>query len=530
MAAPACDTIVIVCPEGVTPPPVMGRTFSANTPYGSCSVRSCNPSPCVVSHGTRVLISQVADVRVEDEDDYKVVYVSEGREKRHFVYPSEVWDRLAEYIERLRDGLPPKTPGILLHGPPGVGKTSMAEIVSLATGVDYIEITPTSVLSKYLGESEKRLQQVFDEMLMRGRGILLLDDAEWILTRRAITETETESGTVAVAGNLVQLLLHNLVELKRSGLPLLVIATTNVSIANIDPALLREERFGKPVFIPLPDYRAFKIYFSRAGLNDQDADQAARYLASHGANFDDARRYVEERREGKEFKLESLRGRGYVRVAPESPLRITLSDRVLDDLLMRLRLTKSMFMDKQTRAAYAGPTRFWLPVLNELSVRYGRGSIFIDNLRFIDEAIMTAEESGQAIIASASLLGFEYVQYLNYRAMAPVFFVLSKQDLDRNVVPEGIPIKVGASEFLKRAVAESRDVALAVAAIVLSFYNVKYDERSLRSFYEKLISAQSVDVAAAAERFVEFLSHIGHARVVDDVEKLDVRLVDILAR
>ena len=529
---PVCDTVVISCPQGAMPGKVVGRTVEAGS-LGGCAVRSCTPScPCTAAHYTRVVVSHVADVKVVDEEDYKVVYVREGGSVRHFVYPKDVWDKVAEYIERLRDGLPPKTPGLLLHGPPGTGKTSMAEIVSLAAGVDFMEVTPTSVLSKYVGESEKALQRIFDDFMGMGRGVLIIDDAEWVLTKRqlAAEEEAVAGGTAVVERNLVHILLRNLVEVRRSGLPLLVVATTNVSISTVDPALLREERFGKPIFVPLPDYKAFKIYLREAGMGEQDADRAARYLASHGANFDDARRYVEEWREGKEFRLESYRGRGYVRVAPEAPLHIEIDSRTLDELMRRLRLTPSMFSDKRTRAAYAGPTRFWLPILNELSVRFGRGSIFIDNPRFIDEAIMTAEEGGQAIIAPASLLGYDYVQYLNYRAEAPVFFVLSEQDLNRNVVPEGVPVRISAQEFLRRAAAESKDVALAVAAIVLSFYNVRYTERSLRALYERLVSQQGAGALAAADRFVEFVAHVGHARVADDVEKLDVRLVDIVAR
>ncbi len=149
-----------------------------------------------------------------------------------------------EIFERL--GIePPK--GILLYGPPGTGKTLLAKAVANETGAYFIAINGPEIVSKYVGESERRLREIFEEAQKNAPAIIFIDEIDAIAPRRDEAVGEVER-------RLVAQLLTLMDGLKSRG-KVIVIAATNRPNA-IDPALRRPGRFDREIEVPVPDERA----------------------------------------------------------------------------------------------------------------------------------------------------------------------------------------------------------------------------------------------------------------------------------
>jgi transitional endoplasmic reticulum ATPase len=137
---------------------------------------------------------------------------------------------------------PPK--GVLLYGPSGTGKTLMARALSGQTGMTLIVVDPPTLLSKWVGETEKGLKEVFKRAKQASPCILLIDEIE------AIAPARTADDAGEVSQRIVSQLFRELDELHGS-LGVLVVAATN-RIDLMEPALLRAGRFDYIVEFPLP--------------------------------------------------------------------------------------------------------------------------------------------------------------------------------------------------------------------------------------------------------------------------------------
>ena len=140
---------------------------------------------------------------------------------------------------------PPK--GILLHGPPGCGKTLLAKAVATETGAHFISINGPEIMSKYYGESEARLREIFQEAEENAPSIIFIDEVDAIAPRRSEVTGEVERRVVAQ-------LLALMDGLKKRG-QVIVIAATNRPEA-VDPALRRPGRFDREISIGIPDRKA----------------------------------------------------------------------------------------------------------------------------------------------------------------------------------------------------------------------------------------------------------------------------------
>jgi len=146
-----------------------------------------------------------------------------------------------ESFERL--GIqPPK--GILLYGPPGCGKTLLAKAVATESGANFIAVKGPELLSKWFGESEKRVRDLFKKAKQVAPCIIFFDEIDALAPRRGIGMHEATERIVA------QLLteISGIEEVKN----VVLIAATNRPDL-VDPALLRPGRLDKLVFIPPPD-------------------------------------------------------------------------------------------------------------------------------------------------------------------------------------------------------------------------------------------------------------------------------------
>ncbi len=137
---------------------------------------------------------------------------------------------------------PPK--GVLLHGPPGTGKTLIARAVANESGANFFSIAGPEIMSKYYGESEQRLREIFEEANRSTPSIIFIDELDSIAPKRSEVTGEVERRVVAQ-------LLSMMDGLKERG-QVVVIGATN-RLDAIDPALRRPGRFDREIEIGVPD-------------------------------------------------------------------------------------------------------------------------------------------------------------------------------------------------------------------------------------------------------------------------------------
>mgnify|MGYP000967516547 FL=1 len=136
---------------------------------------------------------------------------------------------------------PPK--GVLLYGPPGTGKTLIAKAVASESGAHFISIAGPEVISKYYGESEQKLREIFEEAEQSAPSIIFIDELDSITPRREEVTGEVERRVVAQ-------LLTMMDGLEERGQVVVIGATNRVDA--IDPALRRPGRFDREIEIGVP--------------------------------------------------------------------------------------------------------------------------------------------------------------------------------------------------------------------------------------------------------------------------------------
>ncbi len=222
-------------------------------------VNTVPKGPVIITDATEVEVlpqaveirEDIPDVTYEDIGDMEEVV----RKVRELV---ELPLRHPEIFEKL--GIePPK--GVLLHGPPGTGKTLLAKAVANEAGAHFIAINGPEIVSKYVGESEKRLREIFEEARKNAPAIIFIDEIDAIAPKRDEAVGEVER-------RLVAQLLTLLDGLKERG-RVIVIAATNRPNA-IDPALRRPGRFDREIEVPVPNeearYEILKVHTRRVPL------------------------------------------------------------------------------------------------------------------------------------------------------------------------------------------------------------------------------------------------------------------------
>lgn len=137
---------------------------------------------------------------------------------------------------------PPK--GVLLYGPPGTGKTLIAKAVANESGANFLSIAGPEIMSKYYGESEQRLREIFEEANRNTPSIIFIDELDSIAPKRSEVTGEVERRVVAQ-------LLSMMDGLKERGQVVVIGATNRVDA--IDPALRRPGRFDREIEIGVPD-------------------------------------------------------------------------------------------------------------------------------------------------------------------------------------------------------------------------------------------------------------------------------------
>ncbi|WP_181686048.1 CDC48 family AAA ATPase [Halorhabdus salina] len=142
---------------------------------------------------------------------------------------------------------PPK--GVLLHGPPGTGKTLMAKAVANEIDAFFTTISGPEIMSKYYGESEEQLREMFDEAEENAPAIVFIDEIDSIAPKRDDTSGDVERRVVAQLLSLMD-------GLEERG-DVIVIGATN-RLDALDPALRRGGRFDREIEIGVPDKKGRK--------------------------------------------------------------------------------------------------------------------------------------------------------------------------------------------------------------------------------------------------------------------------------
>ncbi|KAA0008546.1 MAG: CDC48 family AAA ATPase [Thermoplasmata archaeon] len=142
---------------------------------------------------------------------------------------------------------PPK--GVLLYGPPGTGKTLIAKAVANEANANFFTLSGPEIMSKFYGQSEENLRQIFNEATENAPSIIFIDEIDSIAPKREEVHGDVERRVVAQ-------LLALMDGLKERG-KVIVIAATNRANA-IDPALRRPGRFDREIEIGIPDKKGRK--------------------------------------------------------------------------------------------------------------------------------------------------------------------------------------------------------------------------------------------------------------------------------
>lgn len=162
--------------------------------------------------------------------------------------------------------------GILLHGPPGTGKTLIAKALAAESGLNFIGVKGSELMSKWPGQSEGAVREVFRKARRAAPCIVFFDEID------AMAPVRDRPGSEAADRLISQFLseMDGIEELK----DVVILAATN-RLTVLDPALLREGRFGAIIELPLPDEDArieiFKIHLRNKPVGpDVDLRRAAR--------------------------------------------------------------------------------------------------------------------------------------------------------------------------------------------------------------------------------------------------------------
>ncbi len=163
---------------------------------------------------------------------------------------------------------PPK--GILLYGPPGCGKTLLARAVATESEANFISVKGPEIFSKWVGESEKAIREIFRKGRMAAPAVIFMDELDSVVPRRGIGYADS-----GVTERVVSQLLTELDGIGGLHGVVVIGATNRPDI--LDPALLRPGRFDELIYVPPPDEESrleiFKIHTRGTPLGD-DVDLA----------------------------------------------------------------------------------------------------------------------------------------------------------------------------------------------------------------------------------------------------------------
>ncbi len=207
-------------------------------------VVSSNPSqPVIITENTEVVLNPKAVDVSDDENIPDITYEDIGgltEEIKKIREMVEIPIKHPEIFTKL--GVePPK--GVLLHGPPGTGKTLLAKAVANESEANFILLNGPEIMSKFYGESEKKIRDIFEEAEKTAPSIVFIDEIDAIAPKREDVNGEVER-------RVVSQILTMMDGLKSRGKVIVIGATNRVNA--LDPALRRPGRFDREIEVGVP--------------------------------------------------------------------------------------------------------------------------------------------------------------------------------------------------------------------------------------------------------------------------------------
>jgi transitional endoplasmic reticulum ATPase len=210
-------------------------------------VISTNPSgPVIISDSTKITVSEESAkaAQIAKEGGVpSITYEDIGGIRNEVARVREMIElplRHPELFKRLGVEAPK---GVLLHGPPGTGKTLLAKAVANETNANFYTIGGPEIMSKYYGESEEKLRNIFEQAEKNAPSIIFIDEIDSIAPKRE------ESGELE--RRIVSQLLSVMDGMSSRGKVVVIGATNRINA--IDPALRRPGRFDREIEIGVPD-------------------------------------------------------------------------------------------------------------------------------------------------------------------------------------------------------------------------------------------------------------------------------------
>ncbi len=221
----------------------MGMGFSGLSQLRFVVVSTSPSKPCIITENTEISLSPKA-IDLSEESLPQVNYEDIGGLKEEVKKIREMVELPLKHPEIFsRLGIePPK--GVLLYGPPGTGKTLLAKAVANESEANFILLNGPEIMSKFYGESEKKIREIFDDAEKNSPSIIFIDEIDAIAPKREDVSGEVER-------RVVSQLLTMMDGLQSRG-KVIVIAATNRPNA-VDPALRRPGRFDREIEVGVPD-------------------------------------------------------------------------------------------------------------------------------------------------------------------------------------------------------------------------------------------------------------------------------------
>lgn len=197
----------------------------------------------IIQEDTRVTLSE-KPAKAEMQKLPRITYEDIGGLKDEIKQVREMIELPLKHPE-LFDKMGIEAPkGVLLHGPPGTGKTLIAKAVANESNANFFTLSGPEIMSKYYGQSEENLRQIFQEAIENAPSIIFIDEIDSIAPKREETHGDVERRVVAQ-------LLAIMDGLEERGKVIVIGATNRVNA--LDPALRRPGRFDREIEIGIPD-------------------------------------------------------------------------------------------------------------------------------------------------------------------------------------------------------------------------------------------------------------------------------------
>lgn len=155
--------------------------------------------------------------------------------------------------------------GILLYGPPGCSKTMIAKALATESGLNFIAVKGPELFSKYVGDTEKAIREIFRKARLSSPSIVFFDEIDAMATQRGDDDT-------SVSDRALCQLLNEMDGVEARAQVIVIGATNRLDI--IDQALLRPGRFDRLIYVPLPDKVTRKDIFDISLKKMQCSEQA----------------------------------------------------------------------------------------------------------------------------------------------------------------------------------------------------------------------------------------------------------------